>query len=147
VVVAWCLVWPALGGQYLMPGPRHPAIARGLAVARGLPLPAAERLTWMLATVEASNGRIDRAERVLTEGPHADAPWSIYLRATLARTTSDRLALLESAVAADPTLFAAWVLMAETRAAAGDRQGALHDIGKAAELRPWDPRVRPRRGR
>jgi 4-amino-4-deoxy-L-arabinose transferase-like glycosyltransferase len=137
-LASWILIWPALGGQYLLPGPRHAAIARGLAVVRALPLPATDRLGWMLATVEASNGRIERADRILRERAHADDPWSLYLRATIARSAGERISLLESAVRSDPGLFAAWVLLAETRAAATDPDGARQAMARAAALRPWD---------
>jgi hypothetical protein len=141
-LASWILIWPALGGQYLLPGPRHAAIARGLAVVRALPLPATDRLGWMLATVEASNGRIERADRILRERAHADDPWSLYLRATIARSAGERISLLESAVRSDPGLFAAWVLLAETRAAATDPDGAREAMARAAALRPWDRRRR-----
>jgi 4-amino-4-deoxy-L-arabinose transferase-like glycosyltransferase len=141
-VLAWCIVWPALGGLYLLPSPRHVAVARGLAAARALPLPASERLTWMLASVEASNGRLERADRILAEDSHADHPWSLYLRATIAETAPARRSLLESALDADPQLFAGWVSMAETLTATGDHEAAARALDRAAQLRPWHPRFR-----
>jgi hypothetical protein len=84
VLAAWIFVAPVLVGLYLMPGPRHAGFARAAGVVRHLPLPGARRVAWMLAGVELSVGRAERADRLLAEGPWANDPWSLYLRGRFA---------------------------------------------------------------
>jgi 4-amino-4-deoxy-L-arabinose transferase-like glycosyltransferase len=103
-LAAWILVWPVLGGLYLMPGPRHVGVARVVAIGRHLPLPGAERLTWMLAGVEASRGDTDRALRVLADGRHAEEAWSLYLRALLQDDRAEAWELASRAARTDPDL-------------------------------------------
>jgi 4-amino-4-deoxy-L-arabinose transferase-like glycosyltransferase len=118
---AWVLVWPVLGGIYLMPGPRHVGVARAVALGRHLPLPGAARLTWMLASVEASRGDVERALRVLERGRHAEEPWSLYLRAALQERRAAALDLVERALRADPDLGPAQKLVRELAAQEASR--------------------------
>jgi hypothetical protein len=115
------VVWPVLGGIYLMPGPRHVAVARAVALGRHLPLPGSARLTWMLASVEASRQDADRALRVLERGRHAEEPWSLYLRAVLQERRSAALELVERALRADPGLVPAQRLARELAAQGAGR--------------------------
>jgi 4-amino-4-deoxy-L-arabinose transferase-like glycosyltransferase len=103
-VASWIWVWPVLGGLYLMPGPSHVGVARLVAVGRHLPLPGAERLTWMLAAAEASRGEGDRALRVVEGSRHAEESWSLYLRAMLQKDGRKAADLVERALRVDPDL-------------------------------------------
>ena len=120
-VAAWIFVWPVLGGIYLMPGPRHLGVARAVALGRDLPLPGAARLTWMLASVEASRGNADRALRVLERGRHAEEPWSLYLRALLQERRAAARELVDRALRADPGLAPARKFLRELDAAGASR--------------------------
>ena len=126
----------------MLPGPRHAGVARAMGVLRHLPLPASRRLAWMLAGLEASRGRTGEAQRVLDGSRHARDPWSRFLRARLAADPIERRALLREALELDPALFAAWISLAELRAGAGDLREGERCLARAAELRPWDRRVR-----
>jgi len=139
VLAGWIWVAPVVVGLYIMPGPRHAAFARAAGGLRHLPLPGARRVAWMLAGVEASVGRRDRADRVLAEGPWADDPWSLYLRGRFAPPGHGEI-WLRKALDADPMLFAAWYALAESQARRGDREGAAESLAAAQRARPWDPR-------
>ena len=102
VLALWITGSAVVGGLYIAPGPRHVAFARFLAAARALPLPGAARLTWMLAEAEASGGNDAAAERLLTTGPHAAHPWSMFLSALVTADRSEALRRLEAARIADP---------------------------------------------
>jgi hypothetical protein len=88
-----------------------------VALGRDLPLPGASRLTWMLASVEASRGNADRALSVLERGRHAEEPWSLYLRALLQERRAASRDLVERALRADPGLVPAQQLLRELGAA------------------------------
>jgi hypothetical protein len=109
----WIMVSPALGGVYVMPGPRHTGAAQLLALGRHVPLPGAERSAWMLAGVEASAGREDEARRILEQPAWGEDPWSLYLRALLARRPDEAARLLDRALERDPDLWAAQVARSE----------------------------------
>ncbi len=141
ILAAWIYVFPVMGGVYIAPGPRHALTARVLGSARHLPLPGSRRLAWMLASVEASLGREAAAVGILSEPQFADEPWSLYLRARITRSGTERERLLTEAVQADPDLFAGWYILALTRIQAGDHNGARAALYRAGRLRPWDPRV------
>lgn len=141
VLAAWLMVIPPLGGVYIMPGPRHAGVARALGAFRHAPLPGAKRLAWMLADVEASNGRNAKADRILEEGPWADDPWTLFMRARISESAKDKVRLLTQAVERDPELFAAWIYLARARNASGDSAGAENCLKRAAKIRPWDRRV------
>ena len=140
-LAAWIFVLPVVGGVYIAPAPRHAITARLLGAARHLPLPGSRRLAWMLASVEASLGRRNVADRILSEPPFAEDPWSLYLRARIAAPGMEREKLLTQAVEADPDLFAAWYVLAIARLEAGDHSGAREALYRAGRIRPWDPRV------
>ena len=140
-LAAWLFVLPVVGGVYIAPSPRHAMTARLLGTARHLPLPGSRRLTWMLASVEASLGRRNEADRILSEPSFAEDSWSLYLRARISVSGRERERLLSKAVEADPDLFAAWYVLALTRIEAGDHTGARAALHQAARIRPWDPRV------
>ncbi len=141
ILAAWIYILPVVGGVYMAPGPRHAITARMLGTARHLPLPGSRRLAWMLASVEASMGREERADRILSESRFAEDPWSLYLRARVSRSGAERERLLSESVQADPELFAAWYALGLTRIQAGDYKGARAALYRAGRIRPWDPRV------
>ena len=136
---AWICVAPVVVGLYVAPGPRHATFARAAGVLRHLPLPGARRVAWMLAGVEASAGRSERADEVLAEERWADDPWSLYLRGRFGPPERSETWFRRS-VEADPTVFAAWLALAETQARHGDRESAIESLTSAQRVRPWDPR-------
>jgi hypothetical protein len=136
-LATWVIISPLVGGLYVMPGPRHAGFARVLAAGRHLPLAGSHRLAWMLAGMEAAAGRTEAAAAVLAEPGIGERPWSLLLRGLLTQDIERREELLREALERDPTLYDAAWLLARTRLARGDPEGAIAFLRRAVAILPW----------
>jgi hypothetical protein len=113
-LAAWIVAAPAIAGVYLMPGPRHEAIARAFGALRHAGLPGSRWVAWMRAGVDEEKGRYEEADAILREGRWSEDPWTLFLRG--------RIALARGAVEPSRPPPASWAaaLPYFERAAAGD---------------------------
>lgn len=141
-LAAWLLATPVQGGLYLAPSPRHATVARMWASLRELPLPGTRYLTWMLATVEGSRGDVHRASQILAESPHAEHPWTLYLRGRLARDPDEAIRLLSRSLERNPALYAPRVTLGRLLLRRAEWDEGIDQLERALSERPWDDRVR-----
>lgn len=93
---------PAGVGAYLVPGPRHAGMARALGAVRHLPIPGTRHTAWMLAEIEAANGRPEAAVGILEEPRHAGDAGTFFLHALVTRDPQERKDLVRRAGSAAP---------------------------------------------
>jgi hypothetical protein len=155
VLAMWIATFPILGGFYVMPGPRHAAVARAFGSLRILPFPGAKRLAWMQAGIEEAQGRWAEAERILEEPRFAEDPWTLFLRGRIAlsraaalpaneaRTQAVREAaqMFDRALERDPNSFAALMGCLRSAEALENAAQAENCRRRAVEVRPWEAGV------
>ncbi len=96
----------------------------------------------MLATVEGSRGDVHRASQILAESPHAEHPWTLYLRGRLARDHDEAIRLLSRSLERTPALYAPRVTLGRLLFRRAEWDAGIEQLERALSERPWDDRVR-----
>ena len=107
-----------------------------------MPVPGTRYAAWMLASVEASRGGSEEADRILSEPAHADHPWSLYLRGRIAEEGPRSEELLMQALERDPRLYPARVALGVQAVGRGSFEDGIVHLEAARGIRPWDPEIR-----